>query len=617
MGDAAEQAILIKEIMNKMDNNVREMIQYGCSNNWVVNGSLTDTGYPILCGDPHLPLITPSVWWCMNVINVSDPTQSFYGVCFSGTPMIQIGFSQYAAWSATVTAVDVTDFYYENFSKDYSTYWNGSADRTVQTITETIAVKGSTPVTFDIMYTKHDFNATDNFLCPVIPTELIGSFKSFTNISIKSTYMLNDIGILRTFMRLPRCQNVNDFLDALVPYAYPGQNFVFADVWGNIALFPRSYYPMRNQSGPLDADFRDTDMHHKGLFILNGSTGQDEWAGYIPFNWTPHKINPDQMFLVSANQRPVNTSAGEYPFYLGPAFADTYRGSRINQLIREKITLGENITVEDMRAFQSDVYDLAAQYMVPYLLEAAEDFYGGSTTGMLKQTLEILEEWNRSTNAMQYQMFRNLTAPTIFDHWFKDYRNATFADEYINYSIYGIAMYPQEQCVQNLTMYDQESRWFNRTDMPGNQTANWTMLWALNETIDDLTTDLGSNIATDWLWGNIHIMKIEYLQGMLPAFDYPAYGCDGSGRTVNVAPGPNVRHGPSERMIVDFERLNDSADLYPALLTIPSGQNGNPASSHYMDLFQLWKIYDYPPCLFPRTLSQYPTSAIYSRVIFN
>ncbi len=618
INNAAEQAKVIKTIMNKMDTSIREMIQEGCSNNWVVNGSLTDSGYPILCGDPHLPLMVPSIWWVVNVVNISNPTQSFYGVCFPGTPMIQIGFNQYCAWSATVTAVDVSDFYYENFTNDYSKYWNGSYERDVETISETIYVKGSAPVIFDIIYTKHDYNQTDDFLCPVIPSGLSGNFKSYTNISIKSTYMLNDIGILRTFMRLPRCLNVTDYLEALEPYAYPGQNFIFADVWGNIALYPRAFYPMRNMSGSTDQYFREGDDpngEYRGRFILNGSTGEDEWAGYIPFDWVPHKINPDQCFLVSANQRTVNTT--EYPLYLGYGWADTYRGSRINQLIKARIAIAPNITVEDMRAFQSDVYDLAAQYMVPYLLEAAEDFYGGLATGMLNATLEILEAWNNSANPMQYRMFRNLTAPTIFDHWFSDYRNATFADEYIDNGIYGLTMYPQEMCLQNLTMYDQESHWFNRTDMAGDQYANWTMLWALNETIADLTTDLGSTIETDWLWGNVHIMKIEYLQGMLPAFDYPMYGCDGSARTVNVAPGPYVRHGPSERMIVDFERLNDSSDLYPALLTVPSGQNGNPASSHYSDLFELWKVYEYPPCLFPRVISDYPTSSIFSRVIFS
>ena len=74
--------------------------------------------------------------------------------------------------------------------------------------------------------------------------------------------------------------------------------------------------------------------------------------------------------------------------------------------------------------------------------------------------------------------------------------------------------------------------------------------------------------------------------------------------------------GPSERMVVDFEKLA-AAELYPAVLTIPSGQNGNPASSHYSDIFQYWKNYEYPDSLFPHNLSAYPTNLIYSRVYFS
>ncbi|MHA1798430.1 MAG: penicillin acylase family protein [Candidatus Helarchaeota archaeon] len=606
-----EQAKMAKNVMNKIDDSIRDMIRYGCSNNWVVNGSLVDSGYPILCGDPHLTLMVPSVWWCMNYVNTSDPNECFYGVSFPGTPMIQIGFTPNVAWSATVTAVDVTDFYYENITHDYTQYWNGSQLRNLHNVTETIYVKGSNPVKYTIFFTKHDYNITDDFWCPIIPTDLSGTFKDYTNISIKSTYMLPDSGILKGFMNLPRAKNVTEYLDALRPYAYPGQNFVFADIQGNIALYPRALYPIRNVTGSQ----RDSDGHYRGRFILNGSTGQDEWTMYIPFEWVPHKINPDQKFLVSANQRTVNTT--EYPYYLGYGFAEVYRANRINMLIRDQIAAGKNFTVEDMKKFQSDVYDVAASVFIPELLKAAEDQYGGNTVGILNDTLEELIWWNSSLNSMQYRMFRNISAPTIFDHWLNDFLNATFADEWIDKGIYETAMFPQIMCLQNLTINDQESHWFNRTDMAGNQTANWTMLHALNDTINDLSSELG-NIVSEWNWSKVHVMAIEYLEGLLPVFDYPRYGCDGSARTVNVAVQNSkgeVKLGPSERMIVDFSKLK-SQDLYPSVLTIPSGQNGNPASSHYSDLFQLWKNYDYPQALFPRNISAYPTNLITSRVFF-
>ena len=73
-------------------------------------------------------------------------------------------------------------------------------------------------------------NATDDFWCPIIPTDLSSNFQNLTNVSIKSTYMLHDAGILKFFMKMPRARNVTDYLEILEPYAYPGQNFVFADL---------------------------------------------------------------------------------------------------------------------------------------------------------------------------------------------------------------------------------------------------------------------------------------------------------------------------------------------------------------------------------------------------
>ncbi|MHA1145823.1 MAG: penicillin acylase family protein [Candidatus Helarchaeota archaeon] len=609
--NAAAQASIVKDAFKKLDNTLRDLIRFDCSNNWVVNGSLTDTGYPILCGDPHLMLMVPSVWWCMQYVNTSNPDDCFYGVSFPGTPLIQIGFTTHTAWSATVTAVDVTDFYYEEFSQDKTQYKFNNTWRDVYTKTETISVLGRAPVQFEMRYTKHDYNSTDDFWCPVIPSDFTSTFGNFTDISMKSTYMLADYGILKGFYRLIKTKSYQDYIEALKPYGYPGQNFVFADTLGNIALFPKSFYPIRNATGTQ----LDEDGFSRGRFIMNGSSGNDEWTMYIPFEWIPHKVNPDQMYLVSANQRTVNTS--EYPYYLGYAFAEGYRGNRINMLIREKISQGQNITVQDMMNWQKDVYDVAASVFVPQLLDAANQYYGGSfgtTADLLNQSLEILTQWNQS-GTQQYRMLKELIAPTIFDFWLKKYLNLTFIDEWTDASIVGKASLPQTMLLQNLTLNDPTSHWFNQTSTAKTENASDIMLLALNETIDELSTEYGASTAS-WIWGDIHKLKIQYLQGMLPAFDYPYYSFDGGDRTVMVAHGLDVKLGQSMRLIVDFSRLKDTSDLTPVYHSVPGGQNGNPASSHYSDLFELWRTYEYFQPLFPRTITAMPTNQIISTTRF-
>lgn len=583
--------------------------QWTGSNNWVVNGSLTESGKPILCGDPHLQLILPAVWWEVHVVNTTSG-DSFYGVSFPGPgPMIEIGQTQHTAWSATVNFLDGTDYYLEDFSSDGSQYTFNSSYapelRDVETVIEEIKVKGEPTVMFPVRFTRHNnsVNGTevDDYRCPIL-TDVRTQFgipQTYENVSVKWTGFSDDLGMIKGFFRLGASKNYTDFRNAMEVMSLSGQNYIFADSNGNIALFPRSFYPIRNATGTLK----------EGRYFMNGSSGEDEWTGYIPFDWMPNKVNPDQCYLASANQRSVNST--EYTkYYTSVWFASGYRGRRINWLLQNASSTSWNITTEIMKGFQSDNYDVAAEVFVPELLNAFYTIYSsGILPGpdLLNQTIEKLEAWNNSQ--VKYQMLRNEIGPTIFDDWLNRYLNQTFFDEF---SSQNLGQYPQIIFLENITRFNKTSHWFNDTALAGTQNATEIMLRALNLTIAHLNNSLGSNVD-DWDWGAVHKMTIQYLEGMVEPFDYEQYGCDGSSRTLNVAPGPNVKHGPSMRMIIDFEAL-DSGNLYSGFLSLPGGQSGNPISPHYDDNFQLWKNYQYHPILFPRTESQMIPFAKYTAI---
>ena len=85
----------------------------GASNNWVVDGTMTTTGAPILCNDPHLGQAAPSIWYeCHLVADDID----VIGVSFPGAPGIVIGHNQYIAWGLTNAVSDVEDLYIEKFN---------------------------------------------------------------------------------------------------------------------------------------------------------------------------------------------------------------------------------------------------------------------------------------------------------------------------------------------------------------------------------------------------------------------------------------------------------------------------------------------------------------------
>jgi len=592
----------------------KDQIIRACSNNWVINGSLSYSGKPILCNDPHFQLILPSVLWQFHFVNTSENfDNSLYGVSFPGAPSAVMGHTAYISWGMTNSFYDQNDFYLEKLNNEGTKYIFNNTERDIETVTEVIKIKGQSDYNYKIKFTRHNWTEQDNFRCPIINSTEFG-YPGNLNISIKWTGYAPDYGILKGFFRLNNAKDINDFIEAMRVYGCPGLNFIYADVEGNIAIYPKGNYPVRNATGIVK----------EGRYIMNGSNGEDEWTGYIPFDWIPHKINPtDQMYLASANQRTVNTT--EYTkYYTSYAFVSSYRSRRINQLLENESyyhkTFGTNITIEKMKKFQLDYYDIAAEVFVPILLEFFNDTYpsGVPATGeteLLNMSIEALKAWSESDT--RWIMDKNLIAPTIFNVWLENYYYCTFLDEFedANINIGKRWASSLTDYLEYLTRYNQTSNWFDNVSTPGTtENASMIMLIALNETIEVLSTDFED--FNDWLWGNFHIMDIQYLQGLVPAFSFPKYGCSGSSRTLNVASGYSVRHGPCMRLIVDFEKLINQ-DLYSGYITIPGGQSGNPLSSHYDDNYQYWKNNEYHQILFPRNISAYPLNKIYSTVIFS
>ncbi len=573
----------------------------GCSNNWVVNGSLTTTGYPILCNDPHLMLMLPSIWWEFQFINTVTG-ESLYGVAFPGTPLCEIGTNNFIGWGATITAIDCTDYYMETLRNGDTEYlFNDTEWRKIEQLTEVIHVKNEPDYILTVNHTRHNYNPADDFLCPI--------YTSYNNsaVSVKWSGFAADPGIIFAFWGMAHARNVTMFQDALRYHTAPGINFVFGSVHGDIGMFPTARYPVRNGSGSL----KDTDGYFKGILLLNGSTHEDEWTGYIPFEWIPQKINPDQMYLQSANQRTVNTT--EYDkYYLAWQQATGYRGRAIDRYLKNAPL--HSITVEDMQRLQADTFDVAASVLIPEILTAVDTYYGNIADPQLNQTVEILTAWNLSGTYAD----RTEIAPTIWDRFQNEYIDETFRDEYIDAGIPNERK-PQLSTLEYLTCYNATSIWFNDTRTSQTENASDIMLRALNDTITYLENRYGNDI-NEWVWGNIHQMEIQFLGfggfgGMIPAFDIPKYPADGNGWTINVAGGHNVHSGPSMRMIIDFSHLAQN-DTYVGYLSYPGGQSGNPLSPHYRDNFELWKNYQYHSILFPQSLDAYPTDYIEATAVF-
>ncbi len=337
----------------------------GGSNNWVVDGTMTETGAPILCNDPHLGQAAPSIWYeCHLVAGDIDVV----GVSFPGAPGVIIGHNQYIAWGVTNAISDVQDLYVEKFNPDnpnqyeYEGKWEEA-----ELIREEIKVKGQQmPVIEKVRVTRHGPILTRLLQSSNGKEASNGSQVEELPLALRWTG-LEQCNILSSVQKLNRATSWDEFRDALRDWDVPPQNFVYADTEGNIGYIMAGAIPLRNKG--------------QALLPSPGWTGEYEWSSNIPFDELPQTFNPEQHFIATANNRVVDDN---YPYYITHEWLNGYRAQRIRDLLTSK----SKLSLADMAEIQGDQYSLPATEIVPYILKLQGD------TPLEKAALEILQTWD-------------------------------------------------------------------------------------------------------------------------------------------------------------------------------------------------------------------------------
>ena len=214
------------------------------SNNWIIDGNISSTGFPILANDMHLQLVMPSVWYEIQHAS-AESNENVYGFSFVGAPGVIAGHNQYASWGYTNVGADVTDYYYYNVSADGTKYLNGTEWQDFVVINETIPVMGSPDVEYSIRFTGHG-----PIISPGISSHLDAT--DYSPIAMRWTglddlvYGKTDY-LFRSVFNIRRSHTLNDFIEAQKDWGIPGQNLAIATSDGHIAIRPVAHYPIRPQ----------------------------------------------------------------------------------------------------------------------------------------------------------------------------------------------------------------------------------------------------------------------------------------------------------------------------------------------------------------------------------
>ncbi|MGZ6364430.1 MAG: penicillin acylase family protein [Ktedonobacteraceae bacterium] len=557
----------------------------GASNNWVVDGTMTTTGMPILCNDPHLGQAAPSIWYeCHLVAGDID----VIGVSFPGTPGIVIGHNQYIAWGVTNAISDVEDLYIEKFNPnnpyqyEYMGKWEDA-----QVKQEEIKVRGSKDAVIEeVRITRHgpiltsmphplqDDKADKNGNAPGEVVELPLALR-WTGLEKHS--------IVSAVQKLNLATNWEEFRDALRDWDQPPQNVVYADVQGNIGYVMAGAIPVRTQG--------------HALLPSPGWTGEYEWIGYIPFDELPQTFNPEQHYIVTANNRVVDDA---YPYYITHEWLNGYRAQRIRDLLTSK----GKLALSTMATIQSDQYSLPAAEIVPHIMKLKGE------TELERASLAVLRNWNyilapNSTGAAIYSLVLYKLERIVFNAMLGD--EETLMHSYLGIGTTILALQngyaSRSKPLLIRLLHERDDRWFANSVIP-NGPRSWddAISSAFAAAIEDLHEKFGSDISK-WKYGKIHTMTYSHPLGTIKPldkiFNRGPYPVGGDIDTVNM--GASLPNQPETVVTVpSYRQILNLADLKASLSGHAPGQSGHPGSKHYADFIKPWLNVEHHPQLFER-----------------
>jgi penicillin amidase len=489
------------------------------SNAWVLAGSRTASGKPLLSNDMHLEYSLPGIWY---MTHLTAPGLDVSGVALPGAPGIIVGHNRRIAWGITNLHFDVQDLYREKIDDRTGRYVYDGKIEQARGEREIIRVKGQNPVEVVTWVTRHG---------PIIAAD------DKERLALRWT--AGEPGVVQyPMLDIDRAENWQQFTAALSRFPGPGSNFVYADVDGNIGYHAAGYLPKRN--GWL------------GDLPLDGTSAAHEWDGYIPFDQLPSAFNPPSGLIATANQNPFPEN---YPYPVNGNFAPHQRVSQIRALLEAR----KGWRAEDLIAVQKDVYSSFDHFLARQMVAAYEK--RGASSERLDAVVKLLKDWNG-------QMEKNLAAPFVTTLAFQHLRTAV-----VERAAPGKGLVYDFQMTRGILekmLRERPARWFDDYDE--------LLLRVLADAVDEGRRMQGTDVSK-WQWGRALRIRIDHpVTHQIPVigsyFDIGPVPMSGSSSSVKQT---TTRLAPSMRMTADL------GDWEQSRLNVTTGQSGQILSPHFRD----------------------------------
>lgn len=520
------------------------------SNNWIVSGRYSQSGYPLLANDPHRAISAPSLRY---MVHLNAPGWNVVGGGEPTIPGISIGHNEYGAWGLTVFEIDSEDLYVYELNpanKNQYKYKGGWEDMRIEK--DVIKVKGAPDVNVEHRYTRHG------------PVTFMDE-KNNIAYAVRAAWMEIGGSPYLASLRMDQATTWEEFREACTYSHLPGENMIWADKIGNIGWQVVGVAPMRK--------------NWSGMVPVPGD-GRYEWAGFLPIKSLPNAFNPEKGFLATANENLVPDKY-DHRNAVGWSWAESYRADRINEVL----AMNHKFSIGDMMRLQTDYLSIPARTLVPLLFDLK------SSDKTTETARGMLTKWD-------FVMDKNSIEASIYKAW-EDRLEENIKTLFVPAN--------GRELVRSLPLSNVID-WIltARPEFgPNSVTARDEFLI---KALKDATSDLSKKLGTDmrkWQYGqaaNHHVLIKHPLSNAADAatrkkIEVGPYPRGGYGSTPGMTGnGDNQTHGATFRIVVDTK------DWDKSMFTNSPGQSGDPDNRFYNNLFPLWANDKHFPVYFSRPL---------------
>jgi len=518
------------------------------SNAWLISGSKTESGKPILASDPHIAFAQPSVWY---EAHIKSPGYENYGHYIPGIPFPGLAHNAKRAWGITMSNSDDLDFYLEKLHPtDKSLVMFSNKYVKLKSVEEVIKIKGGKTHTETVLISPHG---------PIVENTKFA--KKGEMLSVKWGYLNPNNNSALSFYLLSQSETLDDLAPALSHATAPGFNFMFADSTGNIGWHVMGRIPIKARPG-------------NGKEILEGHSGLDEYKGYLEINENPHLYNPESGFIASANYK--HQVEGKIP-WIG-LWQPKNRYKRIEKILKEKkgkwntADLQKMQTEEHVIGYDSDFLSVINEIVTP-------------SSKLELEVLKKIKKWDGSAG-------RDSFGASVYYSFFQFFLDNTFLDELGPKRFAPYLEGADSRAAFTHFLNNKTSALWDNTTTEKVETRQEIIQKTFKDTVAFLKKEFGSSDLDKWKWSKLHTITFNHplgkffpLNSLLNLGPYEVSG--GAGQINNMGHNKknknfDVVYGPSTRRLIDFK------DTRLTLGSLPTGNSGHRFSKHYSDQVKLF-----------------------------